>query len=281
MYNSPKYDLLSDKGKKIYNNIIDSGYLNPNKFRFWIQRILSKVLNKLPKVEDKYELIVNNQKIKIKIIESGPAYTIIINMPHETENIHIDLAPTLAFHINCINHFTSKFNELQNCRNETWFAIPLPLTDNDSNNKNLYWRLSFSYQEKEILAKYGRIKPVIRQIKKLRDTQNWKSIASYFIETLFLHKIEELKNDLEKIPFTLFLFKMLQELYYACDKHMLEFYWDKQYNLFSKISKIEMHNITYRLKNIISNIEKYSSDEFILAKFICKLCFLKLRNDDI
>lgn len=78
-----------------------------------------------------------------------------------------------------------------------------------------------------------------------------------------------------------YCFQMLQELYYACDKHMLEFYWDKQYNLFSKISKIEMHNITYRLKNIISNIEKYSSDEFILAKFICKLCFLKLRNDDI
>lgn len=51
------------------------------------------------------------------------------------------------------------------CQNKTWFAIPLPLTDDDINNKNFYWRLSFSCQEKEILTKYGRIKPVIRQMK--------------------------------------------------------------------------------------------------------------------
>lgn len=69
---------------------------------------------------------------------------------------------------------------------------------------------------------------------------------------------------------------MLQELYYACDKHTLEFYWDKNYNLFSKISEREMYNITYRLKNIIKSIERCSSDKFILARFICKLYFLKL-----
>lgn len=69
---------------------------------------------------------------------------------------------------------------------------------------------------------------------------------------------------------------MLQELYYACNMHMLEYYWDDKYNLFSKISKIEMYNITHHLKNIINCIEKNSSDQFILAKFICKLYFLKL-----
>lgn len=97
------------------NSFISSGYLNPNKFRHWIKGILYKVLNKLPKVQDKYELRINDQlKAKIKIKESGPANTIIINMPCETENIHIDLAPALAFHINYINQFTSKFNELKN-----------------------------------------------------------------------------------------------------------------------------------------------------------------------
>lgn len=73
-----------------------------------------------------------------------------------------------------------------------------------------------------------------------------------------------------------YCFQMLQELYYACDKHTLEFYWDKNYNLFSKISEREMYNITYRLKNIIKSIERCSSDKFILASFICKLYFLKL-----
>lgn len=68
-----------------------------------------------------------------------------------------------------------------------------------------------------------------------------------------------------------YCFQMLQELYYACNKHTLECYWDKKYNLFSKISKIEMQNISCRLKNIINTIEKYSSDQFILASFICKL----------
>lgn len=97
------------------NSFISSGYLNPNKFRYWIKGILYKVLNKLPKVQDKYELRINDQlKAKIKIKENGPANRIIINMPCETENIHIDLAPALAFHINYINQFTSKFNELEN-----------------------------------------------------------------------------------------------------------------------------------------------------------------------
>ncbi|XP_061937118.1 cyclic GMP-AMP synthase-like receptor isoform X2 [Apis cerana] len=236
---SSKYKLLPDKGKKSYKNIIKDGYLNPNKFRQWIQGILFKALNDFPKVKNEYELTVDQLKAKIKIKQSGPACTLIINIPHIIENICIDLVPALAFHIKYINKFISKFDKLENCKNEIWFAIPSPLTDNDSNNNNFYWRLSFSYQEKEILSRYGRIKPVIRQM------------------------------------------KMLQELYYACNKHTLECYWDKKYNLFSKISKIEMQNISCRLKNIINTIEKYSSDQFILASFILNSKELELLKERI
>lgn len=94
--------------KLIYNNFVD-----PNAFRFWIKGIIDKVFNKLQKVEDRYRLLINNSYIvKIKKSESGPAITLIVNIPHKTEDICVDLAPSLPFDINIIPRYITKFDEL-------------------------------------------------------------------------------------------------------------------------------------------------------------------------
>lgn len=68
---------------------------------------------------------------------------------------------------------------------------------------------------------------------------------------------------------------MLKKLQSVFEQGKLDYYWNKEYNLLSKISHIEMYNIAQRLKNIIKDIEKNATDKYILAKYICKLCCLK------
>lgn len=96
--------------KLIYNN----NFVNPNTFRSWIKGIIDRVFNKLQKVEDRYRLVINNSYIvKIKKSESGPAITLIVNIPHKTEDICVDLAPSLPFDINIIPRYITKFDELE------------------------------------------------------------------------------------------------------------------------------------------------------------------------
>lgn len=95
--------------KLIYDNFVD-----PNTFRFWIKGIIDRVMNKLQKVKDRYILLINNSyTASIKKSESGPAITLIVNIPHKTEDIYIDLAPSLPFDINVIQRYISKFDELE------------------------------------------------------------------------------------------------------------------------------------------------------------------------
>ena len=106
-------------------------------------------------------------------------------------------------------------------------------------------------------------------MKKLRDMQNWKSIASYFIETLFLNTLNKLEMDLDKIPSTLLFYVMLKELRQACQQHKIPFFWDERYNLLGKIQDIEMFNIFSRVNNIIKIIEiNIMTNKFILAEYI-------------
>ncbi|XP_031826486.1 cGAS-like receptor 1 isoform X3 [Nomia melanderi] len=153
-------------------------------------------------------------------------------------------------------------------RNKEWFAIAVA-KDIHGNNEDYQWRCSFCYQENEILARNGRAKVVIRLIKKLRDTQNWHCIASYFIETLFLNKLEELKGILNNKSITQFFYLMLKEMHCAFEKHKIEYFWDKNYNLLGRIGKIEMMNISCTLCKIIKNIERLAKTEtFKISKYI-------------
>ncbi|XP_033308849.1 uncharacterized protein LOC117210188 isoform X3 [Bombus bifarius] len=272
--NTYTYQNLTNKEMRQLNKLIyNNNFVNPNTFRSWIKGIIDRVFNKLQKVEDRYRLVINNSYIvKIKKSESGPAITLIVNIPHKTEDICVDLAPSLPFDINIIPRYITKFNELERCRNKNWFAIPVPVrtdcNDSDSSLASFYWRTAFSLQENEILARYGRVKQVIRLLKKFRNTQKMKSIASYYIETTCLNKLTEINMSINTISLAYFFFEMLKELQHVCEQGKLDYYWNEKYNLLSRISQMEMYNIAQRLKNIIKDIEKNATDKYILAKYI-------------
>lgn len=71
---------------------------------------------------------------------------------------------------------------------------------------------------------------------------------------------------------------MLKELQRVCEQRQLDYYWNKEYNLLSRISHMEIYNIARRLKNIIKDIEKNATDKYILAKYIRKLCCINVLN---
>ncbi|XP_031826485.1 cGAS-like receptor 1 isoform X2 [Nomia melanderi] len=260
--NSPKYNVTNTKNQKRLRKFINNGYLNPHQFRSWIEGILTKANSQLP-------LVTKYGTVKlIKIRKSGPAFTLVLNILSQEENIHVDFVPALSFERHGIVGCTINFNEFQKYRNKEWFAIAVA-KDIHGNNEDYQWRCSFCYQENEILARNGRAKVVIRLIKKLRDTQNWHCIASYFIETLFLNKLEELKGILNNKSITQFFYLMLKEMHCAFEKHKIEYFWDKNYNLLGRIGKIEMMNISCTLCKIIKNIERLAKTEtFKISKYI-------------
>ncbi|XP_043586830.1 uncharacterized protein LOC122569612 [Bombus pyrosoma] len=289
--NTSTYQNLTNQEIRQLNKLICNNFVNPNTFRFWIKGIIDRVMTKLQKVGNRYRLLINNSyTANITKSESGPAITLIVNIPHKTEDICVDLAPSLPFDINVIQRYIPKFYELTVCRNKRWFAIPVPVctdcNDSDSDLASFYWRTAFSLQENEILKRYGRVKQVIRFLKKLRDTQNMKSIASYYIETTCLNKLTEtdiigIEIDIDRISLTYFFFEMLKELQRVCEQGKLDYYWNKEYNLLSKISQMKMYNIAQRLKNIIKDIEKNPTDKYILAKYILNSRELLLLKNNI
>ncbi|XP_025163166.1 cyclic GMP-AMP synthase-like [Harpegnathos saltator] len=225
-------------------------YLDQEKFRRWIESILNKVAfttngNNDIKIDDYI----------IKVSKSGPAFTLsfqdVLSYP-----INVDLVPVLAFKSRDFPRQCSIYQTLQDSDKDI-FLVPKPLSNKNifyaNSRPSHYWRLSFYIFEKDMLSKYGRAKPIIRQLKKFRETQNWKSIASYYIETLCFHHLERFETRESN---TSLLFTMLENLHEAFEISCIKHYWDKNINLLENIEKDEMMNMKGRLYNIIRNIRK-------------------------
>ncbi|XP_032451743.1 uncharacterized protein LOC100677797 isoform X1 [Nasonia vitripennis] len=87
---------------KILNEWLDNkGYLDKNKFRQWMEKVMSKTYDRLIKVDKDYELTVEDKTYVLKQYKkSGPAFTIYVQPKDESEADHImnvDLVPCLEF----------------------------------------------------------------------------------------------------------------------------------------------------------------------------------------
>ncbi|XP_018045430.1 PREDICTED: uncharacterized protein LOC108685249 isoform X1 [Atta colombica] len=254
--------------RKLNSLIDDQSYLNQQKFRTWIEGILSKVA----KTTSGSNEILFDGYLPIKIKKSGPAFTLLIVLSERI--INIDVVPVLAFSPRItMPPRCSKRDILQSAsENRRWSAVPKPLDNskgfNDSQHR--YWRLCFYEFEKDMICNYNYaiMKPVIRQLKKLRDTQKWCSIASYYLETLCYNK-KEMFHISQKKSYTLLFFTMLEELRDVLRNGKIEFYWDKDYNLLEKIGPEQMRNMQHRLDNVLKSIRKnIRNDAYAIARWV-------------
>ncbi|XP_032688739.1 cyclic GMP-AMP synthase-like isoform X2 [Odontomachus brunneus] len=258
---------MDQKAHKDMMSFIDNQtYLDQDRFRRWIERILSKATHV---TNENNRMKLKDYTVRIK--KSGPAFTLSLQIPNREQPISIDLVPVLAFSSSrhpppCSGNYVPEY-----C-NRDWFLVPKPLNNKNISDaeENQYWRLSFYEFEKVILSKYGRAKPIIRHLKKFRDTQNLKCIASYYIETLCFHHLHIFKEQ-RKSSTSLF-FTMLKQLFEAFHDRCIKYYWDENVNLLEKIEYNEMKNIEKRLFNIIKNIEKQITEKpdnsFAIATYV-------------
>lgn len=256
---------LEQKALSELNSFIDEeSYLNQDTFRTWMEGILSKVAYK----SSKSNRIILNGSIQITIKKAGPAFTLRIS----GLNIDIDVVPVLAFSNSNPPPKCSKryILERYNSGSRYWSAVPKPLNNSKTNfpdKRYRYWRLCFYEFEKDILGQhqYGPVKPIIRHLKKLRDTQKW-NIASYYIETLCLNNLD-IFHISNKYSFTRLCFTMLQILREAFRNNSIEYFWDEDLNLLEHIGFFQMKNMEGNINRIIKTIENtIANDKYAMAK---------------
>lgn len=94
-------------------------------------------------------------------------------------------------------------------------------------------------------------------MKKLRDSQEMTSISSYYIKTLFLWKIVEVKVKTfwQKKPS--FLFKiMVEDLYVAIKHKQIKYFWNEQNNLLVKLSSSLQEEYLNKMRNYVRCIRR-------------------------
>lgn len=265
---------LEKKALKELDSLIDNqSYLNQEKFRTWMESILNKVAYET----SKSSRIVLSDYIPITIKKAGPAFTLSFQL--SGKSVDIDVVPVLPFSSCNPPPKCSKLSILENST-RYWSVVPKPLNNSKasfSDARHRYWRLCFYEFEKDILDnyEYGRIKPIIRHLKKLRDTQNW-NIASYYIETLCLNELDIFRIS-NRQSFTSLFFTMLQKLHEAFHKRSIRYYWDEDLNLLEHVGRDEMRSMTGRINHIIQTIEKtIANDKYAIARYILNKSELKI-----
>ncbi|XP_012228009.1 cyclic GMP-AMP synthase-like receptor isoform X2 [Linepithema humile] len=270
----------ASNNKEMKSFIDDDSYLNQEKIRTWMESILSKVA-RTTSGNDQYIKLDRYPQITKK--KSGPAFTLNVRFSNG-DFVDIDLVPVLVYPIHnpppkCSGKFSHSYINLQGSNNKSqdnnkcWSAVPKPLNNNKGkfpDARHRYWRLCFYDYEKDILSKYGRAKPVIRHLKKLRDTEDcMKNIASYYIETLCLHELQIFEGS-NKVSSTFLFFTMLEKFHEAFQKRCIKHYWE-DFNLLENMGLDEMIIIENRLNKIIKEIKKsIKDDKFAIARFVLK-----------
>ncbi|XP_014207309.1 uncharacterized protein LOC106638568 [Copidosoma floridanum] len=237
------------------------GFLDQNKFHSWMERIVTSAFSMHSKTTNgSYEILYCDRKYMIMHKKTGPAFTIILQTP-DGARIDVDLVPCLEFDNLPLGNGYKNFIG----NKKTWMAVAKPLSL--VTNSNLLWRLCFYEQEKEFLQ--GDIKPVIRMVKKFRDTMKWKSVASYYIETVFYHELEKHKPDLFdflRAPKTYLFMLGLKKLQYHLEKKELPYFWHGKHNLFSKMNSSQLESYANHLKKLIVKFdENILMDRYVLA----------------
>ncbi|XP_046734940.1 cyclic GMP-AMP synthase-like [Diprion similis] len=237
--------------------------LDQNKFRQWFESLVVRTFQEFQPIdEDDYTSISVTKKYVLRHKKSGPALTLKIDVSHQY-SIDVDLVPVLQFQ----TALPSPFRD-HTYTKQRWLAIAKPL---ECPNDNILWRPSYYERERKILKRNGQLKPIIRQMKKFRDTQEFKSIASYHITTLFLWELEEqsYNQQLQRLPPTFLFYHMLKRFQEACEKREIRNFWYPKNNLLCNIAETKLSHINYKLIDIIKQIEEQiETNKYIIAEYV-------------
>ncbi|XP_041976146.1 uncharacterized protein LOC121730961 isoform X2 [Aricia agestis] len=232
-------------------------YLLQNKFRFWLNSVVQKALNDMD-----YKATVGGKTYILKYKSSGPAYTLLVrNSPGEEAFVlDIDLVPVIRF---ILPRWPPGYRKPRGHRCTEWFVVPKPnKAESNAELQNRAWRLSFQDFEREMIKDCKNLKFTIRLLKKLRDAQGMKPIASYYIKTLFLWKIEETNNKRYWETKLSVLFRdMVQKLHDAIQNKNIPYFWDQRNNLIENLKPSLQAMYVEKLSTVLESIDNNDAEK--------------------
>ncbi|KAK7873057.1 hypothetical protein R5R35_000342 [Gryllus longicercus] len=249
-----KRDEVPTFDKQIKKWIDKNGFLMRDKFKSWMQGRVFKVLE-----------AISVEGTEVKQSSSGPAITLKIQQPLEDLKYSLDLVPSFLF--------TEKDwpkppvrGLPSSAKRKDWCVVPKEPT---SEEEPVFWRMTFSTQEKELINNRGSVKHVIKLIKLLRDKENWiNDLYSYAIKTVFLWECETLDPDFWKQGIGFLFVYMLQKLVdvYLTDGKIM-FYWDKKLNIIGKMKDSTRKNMRDRILIILKGLNSSLENPYSVKKY--------------
>ncbi|KAJ2947142.1 hypothetical protein O0L34_g16499 [Tuta absoluta] len=240
-----------------------------NKFRFWMHGIVQKALNDL-----NHHVTVNGTTYVVKLgKQSGPAHTLFIQNAkgNESFKLDVDLVPVIRF---MHPRWIEGYRTVEGTQVQEWLVVPKPNKALEDTAQNRCWRLSYQEFEREMMKDCQQLKKTIRLVKKLRDSLKMNDIASYYIKTLFLWKIDETRdkektkeeNEQAKKKYwqkgLSVLFKeMVETLYNAIKEKRIKYFWHEENNLIENLKPTVQALYVKDLKKVLDAIDSNEIDK--------------------
>ncbi|XP_067144464.1 cyclic GMP-AMP synthase-like receptor isoform X1 [Centruroides vittatus] len=231
----------------------------PDKIRRWLQGVFDSALLSFEPSGDVKE---------IRKSSSGPALTIYIKTTTGTQ-LDVDLVPVLEFKYpawpdGARKSFKTSIPDDQ----KYWFIVPKPPQANSCKscqNYSYQWRFHFPGVERHLLHNKGCVKPIIKLLKLLRDKQDWRILASYYLKTVVMHAVIKPTDQIDwnesKMDKT--FIRMLKHLQAYVQNKCLPYLFYEKCNLISKMGNQQAENIDRRLSRIIQDIENDPQKVFV------------------
>ncbi|XP_042908278.2 cyclic GMP-AMP synthase-like receptor, partial [Parasteatoda tepidariorum] len=239
---------------KLAKTFFDDGYLIPQKVRQWLQSVVDKALR---------TYIPPRSCTQVRTRQAGPARTIILYKRDGTI-IDIDLVPVIECTLFLPRSSLDGRVESEVGNNLDAFLVPKPYSSfgrqrpiNEREASRL-WRSHFPEPEDDIIHDLGCVKPVIKLLKLLRDKEDWKCLASYYLKTVVMWMVLEIDNEdywREDKMDKRFL-DALQKLDRAVEQKRITYLFNKKYNLLEKLNDAQAFNIHCRLVYFIRKINE-------------------------
>ncbi|XP_056644112.1 cyclic GMP-AMP synthase-like receptor isoform X1 [Diorhabda sublineata] len=276
---------LKERYKGIEKLLDDKNYLDNDKVRRWMEGVVVSALNKFQCKNGSYSFNIDMGTLYGNVHKSGPAFTLKIEgiIDNKKINLDIDLVPCFEL---TKEYWPQSPPFRKNSTSKTnFFIVPKPIKGTGQvNNRN--WRLSFQEQERELMKSKAYLKPSIKLLKKLRDTQKLNAIASYYIKTVALSEIEKRETEFWNTSLSTVFMTLLKSFAQMLEKGEINYYWNKKNNLIKAISEQTRSNWSRRLRKIIKDVEGHLVDtpttiaEYILTPEEYKR-FLQVEDDFI
>lgn len=93
------------------------------------------------------------------------------------------------------------------------------------------------------------------QIKKLRDSLGMKAIASYYIKTLFMWKVEANDKKYWQKKISVHFREMVEELYKAVNNGKIPYFWNENNNLIQGVRPSLLQLYAKKLKEVLDSID--------------------------